>query len=195
MGSEPTTTLTEVLLPSGARVRGHLPTLGTLVRRNLLPSDLLGIALKAANPAWLAASRALGDEDAADARRYLNVLVAAFPRERDDGAGWVPWRLTPEQLTDDSVDELEIDALENVVLRFITPEELSASSAMLLGLPAPDAGEVPAGIAGWGEFRGEPDGGASSGDGPPLEPTTQQSARGRGSRGGVRARRGAGDGG
>ena len=158
--------LTEVTLPSGARVRGHLPTLGTLLRRNLLPRDLLAIALKAANPAWLTASRALDpDGDAAKAQGYLAVLVAAFPRERCEAGSddWQPWRITPENLTDDSIDELDIDALENVVLRLVSPEEMTAASLSLL-----DDGEVPAGLAGWEEFRGEPGGREAGPDGEPL---------------------------
>lgn len=156
--------LTEVLLPTGASVRGHLPTLGTLLRRDLLPRDLLAVALKSADPAWLTVARAFDPEEGAKARAYLNVLVAAFPRQRcePDGA-WQPWTLTAANLTDDSVDELELDALENLVLRIVSPEELTAASRALLGLPVEEA-EVP-GIAGLADFRGEPGGGAPDADG------------------------------
>lgn len=158
--------LTEVLLPTGASVRGHLPTLGTLIRRDLLPRDLLDTALRAADPAWLTVARALDPDDgAAKARAYLGVLVAAFPRQRCEPDGeWMPWRLTPENLTDDSVDELEIDALENLVLRLITPAELTAASRALLGMSADDAPEVP-GIAELAGFRGESGSGAAGPDG------------------------------
>jgi hypothetical protein len=163
--------LTEVLLPSGAKVRGRLPTLGTLLRRNLLPRDLLAIALKAANPAWLTASRAVDpDTDGRDAQAYLAVLVSAFPRQRCEPGSdeWRPWTLTPESLTDDSVDELELDALENLVLRLVSPAELTAASRALLGMSDDGDGEVTTGIAGWEEFRGEPGGGAPDPDGEAL---------------------------
>lgn len=158
--------LTEVLLPTGARVRGHLPTLGTLLRRDLLPRDLLDVALKAADPAWLTVARAFDpDEERAKARAYLNVIVAAFPRQRCEPDGeWAPWTLTPDNLTDDSVDELEIDALENLVLRLITPAELTAASRALLGMSAEDEPEVP-GIAELAGFRGESGSGAPDPDG------------------------------
>jgi hypothetical protein len=151
--------LTEVTLPSGARVRGHLPTLGTLLRRDLLPRDLLAIALKAANPAWLTATRALDPKDGAQAQAYLAVLVAAFPRERCEAGSddWRPWRITPDDLVNDAVDELDIDALENLVLRLVSPDELTAASRSILGLP--DEEEATAGIAGWTGFHGEPGGG------------------------------------
>lgn len=162
---------TEVLLPTGARVRGHLPTLGTLLRRDLLPRHLLSVALKAANPAWLTASRALDEDTGRQAQEYLAVLVAAFPRERAEVGSdeWRPWTLTPESLTDDSVDELEIDALENVVLRLVSPDELTAASRALLGMPE-EPGEATAGIAAWAGFRGERDSGPADPDGEPLEP-------------------------
>lgn len=160
--------LTEVMLPTGASVRGHLPTLGTLLRRDLLPRDLLDVALKAADPAWLTIARAFDPDEGKKARAYLGVLVAAFPRQRcEPGGEWAPWTLTAESMTDDSVDELELDALENLVLRIVSPEELTAASRALLGMPA-DEPEVP-GIAGLAEFRGEPVGGAPDADGEGVE--------------------------
>jgi hypothetical protein len=189
--------LTELLLPSGARVRGHLPTLGTLLRRKLLPTDLLAIALKAANPAWLTAARAFDPEDGAQAQAYLAVLVAAFPRERCEPGSdaWQPWRITPDDLVNDAVDELDIDALENVVLRIISPEECTAASRSLLGIAEPGDEEVAAGIAGWEEFRGEPGSGTAGPDGEPLEPAPEWDAGPVGSGHRLRPGRGARDGG
>lgn len=154
-GRPPSGGLTEVTLPSGARVRGHLPTLGTLLRRDLLPRNLLATALKAADPTWLTAARAVDPEGAAaDARAYLAILVAAFPRQRWVGPGeddWTAWRITPEALTDDSLDELDVDVLENVVLRLVTPEEATAASREL-------DEELTTGIASWDEFVASPEG-------------------------------------
>lgn len=156
--------LTEVMLPTGARVRGHLPTLGTLLRRDLLPTELLGVALKSADPAWLTIARAFDPEEGQKARAYLGVLVAAFPRQRCEPDGeWRPWTLTAANITDDSVDELELDALENLVLRLVSPEELTAASRTLLGMDA-DEPEV-TGISGLADFRGEPGGGTPDPDG------------------------------
>lgn len=189
--------LTEVLLPSGARVRGHLPTLGMLLRRNLLPKELLGVALKAANPAWLQLSRAVSD-DGDEAARYLAILTAAFPRERWTGPGeddWEPWRITPDDLTNDAVDEMDIDALENLVIRAVTPAEQDAISRQIMGLPQPETDEeVTTGITGWAEFRGEPGGAAGGEDGGGVVDPPVAAARGGRARGGVRTGRGAGDG-
>lgn len=159
--------LTEVMLPTGASVRGHLPTLGTLLRRDLLPRDLLDVALRAADPAWLTIARAIDPDEGKKARAYLGVLVAAFPRQRcEPGGEWQPWRLTAENTTDDSVDELELDALENLVLRLVSPEELTAASRTLLGLDA-DEPEV-TGIAELAGFRGDDGSGPAGGDGEAL---------------------------
>lgn len=191
--------LTEVTLPSGSRVRGHLPTLGTLLRRNLLPRDLLSVAMKAANPAWLQAARAVDPNEGADAARYLAVLVAAFPRHRWVGPGpddWEPWRITPDDLLEDAVDEADIDAMENLVLRMMTPDQVSAASRVILGLDTEAAAaageEVPAAIADWEPFRGEPVGAARGADGGALGHATQPAAGRRRRGGGVRPRRGAG---
>lgn len=167
-GRPPHGGLTEVLLPSGARVRGHLPTLGTLLRRDLLPRDLVAVAMKAANPAWLQVARAVDPEEGAAAARYLAVLTAAFPRERwvgPDEDGWEPWRLTPADLVADAVDESDVDAMENLVLRLMTPDELTLTSREILGITTSDDGEVPAGIPGWEGFRGESRRGAAGDDG------------------------------
>lgn len=188
-------TLTEVLLPSGARVRGHLPTLGTLLRRDLLPKELLGVALKAANPAWLQVARAVSEDDGEQASRYLAILTASFPRERWTGPGeddWEQWRITPEDLTSDALDEMDVDALENLVIRVVTPEEQSGISREILGLSRPDSDEeVPSGIPGWAEFRGQPGGGAPGEDGGDVVDPPVAAPRARGSGGGVRAGRGA----
>ena len=57
-------------------------------------------------------------------------------------------------------------ALENLVLRLVSPEELTAASRSILGLP--DEGEATAGIAEWAGFRGEPGGGEGDPDGEAL---------------------------
>jgi hypothetical protein len=136
--------------------------------------------MKAANPAWLQVARAVDPGEGAAAARYLAVLTAAFPRERWVGPeedDWESMLLTPDDLVSDAVDEGDIDAMENLVLRLMSPDEVSQASRALLGLPHAD-GEVPAGIAGWEDFRGEPGRRAAGGDGEGLEPAPELDAAG-----------------
>lgn len=150
--------LVEVTLPSGARVRGVLPTLGTLLRHELLPDDLLTAALKTADPSWLAAARAVGGEERNGAIRYLAVLVAAFPREEFVDGAWQPVTVTAEDILAGRLDEADVDAMENLCLRIATPDQFQ---------PQP-VEEVQPGIPGWASFRDEPDGGTGGEDGRAL---------------------------
>jgi hypothetical protein len=148
------------MLPSGTWVRGKLPTVGTLLRRGLLPRELVAVAARAADPGWLTTARIMSDEDKDRAAEFLALLVAAFPRERWDGGAWVPVDL-------DDIAEEDIDRLETVALRVMTPGEVTADSRRRLGLPDDD-GEVEAGIASLTEFRRDATGADAGADGGTL---------------------------
>ena len=117
--------LVEVTLPSGYRVKGVLPMLHTLLRADLLPTHLLEVALRGADPKWLAESTT--DEDrAAKVREYMDVMIASFPRyvQAPDSEEWEPVTVKPENLPDMPQDD--VDALEDIVFRLRTPEQLNA---------------------------------------------------------------------
>jgi hypothetical protein len=128
LSSWQTAGLVEVGLPSGYRVRGVLPMLHTLTRADLLPTHLLEVALKGADPKWLAEA----DKDEGRAKRtreYMDVLIASFPREvQAPGTDeWEPVSLTPADFA--TMDQADIDALEDLVFRLRTPEQVEANIA------------------------------------------------------------------
>ena len=110
-------------LPSGWRVRGVLPMLHTLIRRDLLPSHLLEVALRGADPKWLAEDEPEGkrSDDSAD---YIDALVAAFPRmvQAPDSDEWVPVALEAADLA--TMDQRDVDVMAGLVLRLKTPQDI-----------------------------------------------------------------------
>ncbi len=153
--------VTEVLLPSGWRVRGLLPTLGELIRRDALPTDLLEVALRRADPAWLVEAVKDPEKDRA-LIRHMAILIAAYATEQWSEAdeAWVPLRLREDDFSiGDHIGILhpdDIDALEVIIRRQLTASAVSLQSALWLKVHPPEAMEVPDGaVSDWGEFRGE----------------------------------------
>jgi hypothetical protein len=152
----------EVLLPSGWRVRGLLPTLGELVRRQLLPNDLLEVALKRADPDWLVEAIADPVREAL-LQRHMMVMVIAYASEQWSEAeqAWVPLSLRIEDFSAPGhqgiLDPDDVDALEYLVRRRVTAATVTAEAAKWLQVRAPQTREVPDGaVPDWAEFRGEP---------------------------------------
>ncbi len=142
----------ECLLPSGWRVRVVLPSLRHLVRHGILPTHLHEAALKGADPAWLSEPEHR-EERQARVGEYVSFLVAHSLRESCAPDG--EWRA--ESLTAADVlgmDELDLDLLEDLVLRERTADEVTARSRILRGESPDEAEEV--GTLAWDEFRVEP---------------------------------------
>lgn len=187
---------TEVLLASGDRVRGVLPTPNELARLGLLPEHLARVAYALGDPKYLTTEQQEPDFRERLAAYLLN-LASSFPRERWDEAvdAWVPYRMTPEDV--ERIGDANVrDQLEDLVLRVATAREVSARSALILGLTDaadPEPSEVAPGVTGYVGFRGGPDGAPGGADGGPLGAPPVGAARGGRSSRRVRAGRGAGD--
>jgi hypothetical protein len=138
----------EVLLPSGYRVRGVLPTLRDLARRDLLSGALLEVATRGADPAWIS-EEGKTEEREAMRRAFTDELMAAFPREACK-AGTDDWE--PAVLTSADIENLsdhDQEMLERIVLRTLSVDDATRTSAvMLYGDP-----EEVAALIGWESFR------------------------------------------
>lgn len=129
--------------------------LHTLARRDLMPDQLRRVALLAADPEWvLEADRDEGRR--ASLREYIDLLVVAFPvYVCPPGADeWERVAMTVDDLA--TTDQRDLDAIGDVVLRLRTPEQVSAASRLILGLP-PEPGDEEVSIPDLATFRGEPD--------------------------------------
>ena len=160
--------LTDVLLPSGYRVRGVIPDLYRLAQLGLLDGRVLAAATRLADEAWLDTSTPAEQER--DIRAYVDAMIAAAAREAlDPGADpatgeWKPTGLTAANL--DGLDPRDRALLEDLVLHVRTAAEVSALSEQVIwGIePTKEAGELDR-LAG---FRGEPRGAAPGDDGPDV---------------------------
>lgn len=95
-------------------------------------------------------------------RQHLDAMVAAFILESCDPGSdeWGPETLRPQDVA--LLDERDIDALEDVVLRLKSPQEVTAAST---GQPQPEGESVPA----LKDFREGAAGSGAGDDGGPLE--------------------------
>ncbi len=196
--------LTEVELPAAdglIHVRGILPTLGGLIRRDLVPTHLRDIAIRSAKPEWLSEVTAT-PEGAEQAREFVALVVATFVRERwvesagDEPGAWEPVTVTPADLDAGAFTDEALDLLQDLVLRIRTARQVSAIARLLRGMQIADVEpeEVPAAILAWETFRGQPGSAPAGPDGEPLAEQTESVAASAGRGRGVRARRGAGRG-
>lgn len=172
--------LHEVLLPSGTTVRIRIPEADQLIRKGLLPGDLMDVASR-----FVTTGVDLEAAPADDRMRFdlmVRHMVASMIRgvQADDGT----WMDLPAGLQVSLIDELElppddIRALELIARRSTTPAVVSAASrAALAGRAALDRAapgladlverEAAATVDGWSSFRGEPEGAVDREDGGPL---------------------------
>lgn len=117
--------LTAVLLPSGYRVRGVVPSFQELARAGLLDIRVLAAAARLADAEWLKASTDDAKED--NLRAVIDAKVAAFPRQAlDPGSDtWQPVHLTVDDLP--NIDQRDRDRLEELVMRVFTAEQITAA--------------------------------------------------------------------
>lgn len=169
-----TSGIVEVLLPSGWRVRGVLPMLRTLARMDLITPALLEVATRGLDREWLKEA-AQDPERRAAIRGYMDALVSSFPREAlpAGGSEWLPVTLTPADMA--TIDQRDLDLLEDVALRIVTPAEASRRAAILLGLPVDDDGQE-VGVEALAPFRGVGDGASGGDDGEDVGDSTEPDA-------------------
>ena len=127
--------------------------LHSLVQRGTIPRALLDVALQKAPPELLTADP--DQPPGAAMREFTDLLIVAFPRSIL-APGASEWEDVSMTLADmDTTDPRDIDAIEDLVLRLRTPEQVTAHSRKTLGLPdEPDHGEEVA-VPDLAEFRGE----------------------------------------
>lgn len=143
--------LTEVLLPTGYRVRGKRPDVGELFRLGVFPAHLLQAVVKLADPSWLQDPDD-GAERMERAAEAIDVLVANFPRDVwDEDAGWE--RIT-EPIAIEDLAEDDVDALQRVMLGLWTPDTATAMAEHSLGL-RDEPPEEGGGLPDWATFRRE----------------------------------------
>lgn len=183
----------EVLLPTGLRIRGVRPTAQELVRRGLWPHDLR-------TQLFLGGSVTTPDDDAETQKRYVesqHITIAAYIRyEQDpDTSQWERVEYTPAEVHD--FDPMDVDALEDLVLRRRTPAQVSAQTRALRGeidadeLSAILEKEAAATVPGWAEFRRDDDSVTAGSDSGDVEADPVGVPAGGGRRAGARTRRGA----
>lgn len=120
--------ITEVLLPSGNRIRGVLPSMRALQRRSLLDPTLTDAATHFGDTEWV------GDDPARQqaTQAVLDRLVAVFPRQScaADSDAWTDVALTAEDVA--GLPDRDRDVLEDIVLRLRTPAQVTTASEQLL---------------------------------------------------------------
>jgi hypothetical protein len=186
-----------VVLPSGFRVRGVMPSPSEVVRRKIVPQALRRQVVALA-PKLM--SELDENEHAAlvDARRYQ---TAAFVREMappgtTDEDGWEPVTLSVEDLS--GMPPADIEALDDLIMGVATAAMLTAASEAALGIGSPDdlaavrnreAGDT---VDGWAEFRDDGRGADPSAAGADVANPAVRTDRGPKSAGRARPRRRAG---
>ena len=138
----------EVLLPSGWRVKGVLPSAQSLARRDKLPSHLFEAAAHLGDREW-----SKEPEHRALLVEFIMLLMTSFPRETmaPDSDTWAPATMTPEDVA--TMEDLDVDLLEDLVLRLKTPDQVTAASEEIIrrkaerAAPVPDETDVPRGTA------------------------------------------------
>lgn len=104
----------------------------------------------------------------------MATLVGTAVRQVREGDEWVAVTLSPETVPD--IDQDDLDALEDVILRDRTAAQVTARSRILLGLPLEDAEDEEVSVPALADFRGEFGGAASGEDGRTMEPAPEPDA-------------------
>lgn len=160
--------LREVLLPSGTEVRIRIPEADLLIRKGLLPDDLLAVASRFVTTG-VDLDRST-DEDRLRFNELVRHLVANMVRGiRDEAGGWVDITVTADQMDELELPPDDIRLLELIARRQATPEIGSAASrAMQAGRSMAEAlglEEAEGTVDSFAGFRGEPAGVESGADG------------------------------
>lgn len=166
----------EVTLPSGWRVRGVMPSVESLVVRGLLPTDLQTVALKYATSGVQITD--LASEAFRDFTKFAREMAAAFVREvwDDEAQAWEPVSMSASDLSE--IDPGDVDALEQIVLRQKTVDQITSGDTEGAGPVADKAG-----------FPGESAGPDPGQDGGEVRESPVSDAPDRRPRGGPRPRR------
>lgn len=182
-----------ITLPTGVRIKGAMPSMLNLIRRRMIPDDLMVTLVQA--QAAEKDGKSLSEAEF-DARiRNQHIEAAAFVRqvENEDGT-WETVTLTEDDVR--AMDHSDIDALISIVTSTATPTQVDADSRRALGLISKEEWtaiaeqEAAATVIGWREFRDNtpsPDAGSHGGevrppaerpDGPPKKPARSRARSG-----------------
>lgn len=164
--------LHEVTLPSGVEVRIRIPEADVLIRRNLLPDTLLGVASRFVTTG-VDLDKAT-DQERIEFDLMVRHLVASSVRAVRSGDTWEDVTLTVQQLDELELPPDDLRALEMIARRMSTPALITAASRLgVTGdqdladavLAATTSEEAAATVTGWSSFRGEPAGAHDRADG------------------------------
>jgi hypothetical protein len=187
--------LRAVMLPTGIIFRVRIPDVEEMLSKGLLPPDLRAIALKfgasGVNP------ETMDTEGLQTLLRFMRTLVAhsiryvwdAEPtddRWRDQafaGDPWQPVTVSVGMLEEGSIDGDDYAALQGIVTRQFTPNQITALSMKDHGLiDALEADRIVADegsgtVGGWASFRGERRGADAGDNGAAVERASVEPAR------------------
>ena len=162
-----------ILLPSGVAFRLRIPDAEEMIVRGLVPADLRETALKfgasAITPETL-------DMDAlARLLRFMRTMVAhslksvwtgpepmTFADLHASDAPWEPVQVTLADLEEGTIDGDDYAALQGIMARKFTPEQITAYTLRERGRITKEQAEgiaeagVPETMKGWASFRGKP---------------------------------------
>jgi hypothetical protein len=179
--------LQTVTLPSGVRVRGVLPHVADLVRRRLIPQELM-VALIAAEAREQRGEPLTPEEhDARVQDQYIE--AAAFVRavELEDGT-WERVSLTADDLRNGGMVPDDLESLIAIATGIRTPVQVDAESRLELGLMEPAEAEAirereaASTVTGWAGFRDNAGGDAPREDGGDVAHDTVEPPPARGRR-------------
>jgi hypothetical protein len=131
--------------------------LHTLLRRDLMPDVLRQSVLASADPEWVKGSAKDPDRKVL-AREYMDRMVASFVLYvlPPGGETWERVTMTPDDIA--TTDQRDIDAIDSLLLRMVTPAQVSAASRRILGLPPEPDDDEEVAVEDLVEFRDQPSG-------------------------------------
>ena len=124
--------LREVLLPSGTWVRIRLTPIEQLVKRDLLPDDLTGIALRMATEG--VNTRGMDAEGFGSFLRLVDEIVCQMIRAVKVGEEWTPVTLKPGDLAEFDFPGDDIEQLGLIAIRKTSAEKVTLDSKIARGL-------------------------------------------------------------
>lgn len=206
-------------LPTGIAFRVRVPDVEDLVTRELLPDDLVQIALRYQASGGAGDMRTVPVAELQQMLRFMRSLVAFMvqdvweaddPPPLDEGEkprawidrwnemdGWSPVSLTLGMLEEGRLDGDDYAALQGIAQRTFTPEQITLLTAVEHGHMTADQTEgainadAKATTPGWGTFRRKRNGAPGRADGGAVRPVASGKGRGKRSGSGAGARPGA----
>jgi hypothetical protein len=124
--------LRDVMLPSGTWVRIRLTPVEQLVKRNLIPDDLTGVAMRVATEG--VNTKGLSAEEMREFLRYVDEVVCQMVREVKVGEEWTPVTLTPAIMEEFDFPGDDLEQLGLIAIRRSSPEIVTMNSKLAHGM-------------------------------------------------------------